>query len=242
MLFVKDVIKGTALEDRRVRLAMNYAVDKETISKTLYAGFSEPLGQLTVPGDPAYNPSVRPIPFDTAQAKRLLAEAGYPNGFRIAGGFQFVPRPLSTSVLTAVQSMHRDVGIIYDLVPLESGRYVQIAFGTGGADKARTEFLAGDGSNNNGIWTFPWGFLKCDQPAPIYCNPPTDTAMFAALQETDAAKRNAHLQTALKAWSDEVPMVFLVSAPQFTLATTKVQGFEWTTQVFYYLDGIYKSE
>jgi peptide/nickel transport system substrate-binding protein len=241
ILFNKDPIKGTPYEDKRVRLALNYAVDKDAIAKTLYAGFAQPIGQLSVPGDPSYNPDLKPVPFDPATAKRLLAEAGYPNGFR-AGAIDFVARPQNTSVLQAVQSMHRDVGVQWELNPVESGVYVDIAYGLNGRDAQRKEMIEAGGSNTNGIWTFPWAFLKCAQAKPLYCVPELDRNMQLALAELDKEKRNAHLRTAMKAWVEEWPMVFLISTPQFTLLGTNLRGFVWTTQSFYYLDGIYKVE
>jgi peptide/nickel transport system substrate-binding protein len=241
ILFNREPIKGTPYEDKRVRLALNYAVDKETIARTLYAGFAQPLSQLSVPGDPSYNPDLKPVPYDPARARQLLAEAGYPNGFS-AGAIQFVARPLNTSVLQAVQSMHREVGVQWELQPVESGIYVDIAYGRNGREAMRREMLDAGGSNTNGIWTFPWGLLKCEQAAPLHCVPELDRFMKLALAEIDKEKRNAHLRAAMKAWVDEWPMIFLVTSPAFTLHSTKVRGFEWTTQSYYYLDGTYKVE
>ena len=66
--------------DARVRQAMNYAVDREAINKGLYAG-APPSSQAVSAPYWAFNPAVKPYPYDPDMAKKLLAEAGYPNGF-----------------------------------------------------------------------------------------------------------------------------------------------------------------
>ena len=67
-------------KDRRVRQAMNYAVDKDAINKGLYGGATT-ASQGMPPVLWGYNTSVAPYPYDAAKAKALLAEAGFPNGF-----------------------------------------------------------------------------------------------------------------------------------------------------------------
>jgi peptide/nickel transport system substrate-binding protein len=78
--FLLDPTNGPT-KDVRVRQAINYAVDKDTILKAYYLGNGSVDGQLLAPYVLGYNPDVKPYPFDQAKAKALLAEAGYPNGF-----------------------------------------------------------------------------------------------------------------------------------------------------------------
>jgi peptide/nickel transport system substrate-binding protein len=67
-------------KDKRVREAICLSFDREGLVKGLYGGAGAPLyGQIT-PGVAGYNPSVKPIPYDPARAKRLMADAGYPDG------------------------------------------------------------------------------------------------------------------------------------------------------------------
>ncbi len=65
------------LADKRVRQALNYAVDKQAIADQLYAGLAKPLGQMYAPSVFGYSKSVEPYPYDPERAKQLLAEAGY---------------------------------------------------------------------------------------------------------------------------------------------------------------------
>ena len=69
------------LRDVRVRRALSLAINREGIARQLMEGFSVPSGQLMPEGALGHDPSIRPDPFDPAAARRLLAEAGYPDGF-----------------------------------------------------------------------------------------------------------------------------------------------------------------
>lgn len=238
ILFNQKGIQGTPLADIRVRQAMNYAVDKASIAKNLYAGFATPVGQFGAPGTPQFDESIKPIPFDIAKAKQLLAEAGYPNGFTIPGGVQFINRPDQAALYQAIQSFHKEAGISYDLSPVELGAYIDAAYGR----KERPLLFDAGSSNTNGVFTFTWGFLKCDTASVWYCVKGLDDNMKLALAETDMAKRNKHLQAAGKAWADEYPMVFLLSTPRFVLRTQKVKDFQWTTPTYYHLDSIYMAK
>lgn len=70
-------LPGSPIADKRIRQAMNYAVDKETILKQLLGGRGQVLpGQLAIPQVFGFNPTLKPYPYDPDRAKRLLAQAG----------------------------------------------------------------------------------------------------------------------------------------------------------------------
>jgi peptide/nickel transport system substrate-binding protein len=73
------------LDDPRVRQAINYAIDIPGIIETAFYGKGEPSGSPLIPGlKNVYNESLRdPYPRDLERAKRLLSEAGYPNGLSL---------------------------------------------------------------------------------------------------------------------------------------------------------------
>lgn len=240
VLFSEEKVKGTPLENEKVRLAMNYAVDKAAISRTIFAGLSQPIGQYAVPDAPHYNPTLQPVPYDVATAKRLLAEAGYPNGFRLESGLIFTNSALNAQLYQAVQGFHREVGIQYDLDPVELGTYIDIAYGRGA--KPRSAMFEAGSSNTNGVFSFTWGFLKCQGGAGWWCVPAMDAAMEKALAEPDTAKRKQYLQEAVKALRDSWNMVYLVSTPQFNIYSKKVAGFAWTTPTYYSLDSVFITE
>jgi len=70
---------------RKVRLALNLAVDKRAIFQQVLGGLGTPVGTVNYyPTDPWISEALlKPVPFDPAQAKKVLAEAGYPSGFEV---------------------------------------------------------------------------------------------------------------------------------------------------------------
>jgi peptide/nickel transport system substrate-binding protein len=71
-------------KDRRVRRALSLAIDRDAIVRHVMEGQAAPTGQLLPAGMTGHDPELRPDPHDPEQAKRLLAEAGWGQGFRLA--------------------------------------------------------------------------------------------------------------------------------------------------------------
>ncbi|MFG2022171.1 ABC transporter substrate-binding protein [Streptomyces sp. NPDC048825] len=72
------------LKDVRVRQALNHAIDRAAVAKAIFGDFAEPTSQTSIPGYDGYSKALDTrYPYDRAQAKSLLADAGYPNGFTL---------------------------------------------------------------------------------------------------------------------------------------------------------------
>jgi peptide/nickel transport system substrate-binding protein len=93
--------------DRRVRLAASLAIDREAVNQAETLGFSRLTGSI-VPRIFQYAVVYEPPAYNPAQARKLLAEAGYPNGFD-AG--DFYPFPPYNSMGEAIQGYLQAVGI-----------------------------------------------------------------------------------------------------------------------------------
>jgi len=76
-----DTLKVEPLKDRRVRQALNHAVDVDAIVRDVLGGQAVRLSGPFFPGMVGYDASIKPYAFDPERAKRLLAEAGYASGF-----------------------------------------------------------------------------------------------------------------------------------------------------------------
>ena len=73
--------------NKKFRMAVAHAVNKEAISKESYYGRREVMYQVFPKNSPGYNPDIIPRKYDPGKAKQLLAEAGYPNGVKTTLSF-----------------------------------------------------------------------------------------------------------------------------------------------------------
>lgn len=235
----ENIQRNSPLTDKRVRMAVNYAVDKDAITKTIFKGFATPIGQLSVPDSPSWDDSVKPIPYNVQMAKQLLTEAGYPNGFKMQVGLEYTPFNNDASIPQAIQSNLRDIGIDMQVTGIEFGQFLDKYYGRNGQSKGEI-FLVSAGENN-GFGTFIYGNLTCNKDLKWWCNPEFDKNMDLANAEPDPAKRGALMRKAAAVMRDDVGMLFLYVPPTFTVLQPKVKGFKWDLrgQLF---DGAYRVE
>jgi peptide/nickel transport system substrate-binding protein len=105
--------------DRRVRLAASHAIDRQAVNQAETLGFSRLTGSI-VPRIFQYAVTYDPPAYDPARAKKLLAEAGYPNGF---DGGDFSPFPPYDSMGEAIQGYLQAVGIRTRIRSMERAAY-----------------------------------------------------------------------------------------------------------------------
>ena len=101
--------------DRRVRQAASFAIDRQALNMAETLGFSKPTGSL-IPRALEFSRFFEPDPFDPPKAKKLLTEAGYPNGFD-AG--DFTPWPPYFSMGEALAAYFQQVGIKTRILTME---------------------------------------------------------------------------------------------------------------------------
>ena len=78
-----DTLRVEPLKKREVRQALNYAVNADALVKNLLLGYAVRLNGPMFPTTPGYDEKQPAYAYDPERAKRLLAQAGYPNGFEV---------------------------------------------------------------------------------------------------------------------------------------------------------------
>ena len=107
---------GSALEknpflDIRVRQAIDLAIDRKALAEIAMEGLGKEVNQVVTPSIFGYNTAIAPKKYDPAAAKKLLADAGYPNGFKMSFAFTKDRLPGDVQVGTSIAQMLAAIGI-----------------------------------------------------------------------------------------------------------------------------------
>ena len=194
-------------QDRRVRQAANLAVDIDSIIKHVLNGLGDRTATTVNPMAFGYDPSVKPYKQDLAQAKKLLADAGFPNGLEV--GFL---RGQATVEPGVVQTSD---AIVADLAK------------TGIRTKARMVGEVGPFTNlvrdgkADPMFEWSWGYysifdadavlfdvMTCGQPYSVYCNKALDDLVIQGRSTLDNKKRAEIYAKAQKLLYDDAAYLF----------------------------------
>jgi peptide/nickel transport system substrate-binding protein len=106
--------------DKRIRAAVEYAIDRNAMAKALGYGYWEPMNQYASKKSNGYNPDYKGRPYNPEKAKRLLAEAGYPNGLKIR-------------IVTVTTRQERDIWALIQRYLSKAGIDAEVSFMERGA-------------------------------------------------------------------------------------------------------------
>lgn len=144
--------KIAPFDNPKVREAMMYAIDRQTLIDALYAGTGVPAKGILAPGLAGYNPDLPGFAYDPEKTKALLAEAGLPDGFPMTI-FQTTDSPSTLKINEALQAMLAEVGIQAEIKQLDEATY----FGTratGELGNYVSDWSADYNDPDNFIYTF----------------------------------------------------------------------------------------
>lgn len=202
-------IPKNPLKDVRVRRALSLAIDRHAIVDRVMEGAATPAGQFLPAGVWSHVPSLTAPRVDPDAARRLLAEAGFPQGFRIQLNGPNDRYINDSRIIQAIGQMWTRVGVRTTIEAQPWTTFIGRA--------ARTEysaFLIGWGSNPDGshplrnlVATFDrekgWGASNRGR----YSNPQVDALLEASLRELDEAKRLKLVMDAVTLAFDDVAII-----------------------------------
>ena len=99
------------LQDARIREAIDLAIDRKTLASISMEGLGTTVNQLVTPSIFGFNKSLPERTYDVAAAKKLMADAGFPNGFKMAFSFTADRLPGDRQVGTSIAQMLAAIGI-----------------------------------------------------------------------------------------------------------------------------------
>ena len=216
--------------DKRVRQALNYAVDKEAIDKALYGGLATPMVPPLPEAQWGFDKAMTGYPSDPAKAKQLLAEAGVQPGLKCrATRLQFAAR---------LQSRRSGLGGgAAGLLPRKSASRRMCASSTSvrssppcGRASIKGMFLSGFSGDNGDPDNFMSSLFNSSQ-MPVgdtshYKNAEVEKLMNEAARVTDPDKRLALYKTIQRQIMDDAPWVFVNSVLQSAPLAKEVEGWQ----------------
>ena len=192
-------VKGkNPFKDKRVRQAFYQAIDIKGIKKTVMRGASNPSAQLVGPGINGFQPEMKRLPYDVEAAKKLMAEAGYPNGFEVSMNCpndryvndgricQTVAANLSR-INVKINLQAETKGTYFPKVLRRDTSFYMLGWTPATYDAHNALNAIMRCVDDKGAGQFNLG---------AYCNPKVDELTLKVQAETDKNKRNAYIKEA----------------------------------------------
>lgn len=222
--------KSGVFQDKKVRQAANYAVNKETLVNDVLQGAAT---VAAGPIPPAFNwveNTTEPYPYDPEKAKALLAEAGVESPeltFYVTEGGSGMLDPITMGA--AIQADLQAVGFQVKIETYEWNTFLgRVNPGLEGkADMAEMAWMTNDPD------TVPYLTLRSDAMpdeggfnSGYYSNPEVDELLEKARGSTDQAERGKLYGEVQKLVHDDAPWLFVANWKQSAVTTAAVQGFK----------------
>ncbi|SCK22288.1 ABC transporter substrate-binding protein [Vogesella sp. LIG4] len=216
-------------DDKRVRQAVNLAFDKANYLKVEFAGSAIAASNPFPPSTFGYNKAVKDYPLDIARARKLLADAGYGNGFDTTiwvrpTGSTLNPNPKAGAEL--LQADLAKVGIKAEIKVLEWGELIK----RGKAGEHDLLFMgwAGDNGDADNFLTpqFSCAAVQSGTNFARYCDPALDKLITDARRIANPKQRAANYAKAQQIIKEQALWLPLAHPTAAVLTTGNVSGFQ----------------
>ncbi|MNS06517.1 Heme-binding protein A precursor [compost metagenome] len=216
----------------KVRQALNHAINKPALIKAFFADgrLGEAAKNPMPPTLWGYNDAIRDYAYDPAEAKRLLTEAGYPQGFEMELWALPVVRPYMPQgqrVAEAIQSDLAKIGVKVKITTYEWGTYLD-KLGKGDHHAALIGWIGDNGDPDN----FLFNLLDASNARKggstnyaFYRGQEAHRLLLKARRVSDPAERTRLYEEAQVAIHRDAPWVPLFHAKQMAAARANVRGF-----------------
>ena len=237
--------KEPPFNDKRMRQAVNYAVNKKAIADNLLRGTAQVAAGPTPPAFAwAYNDALTPYPYDPEKAKGLIKEAGYDGKPLIlyvteGGSGMLDPVPMGT----AIQADLAAVGLKVNIETYEWNTFLgKVNPGLEGkANLAEMAWMTNDPDTlpylalRTGAWPDKGGFNSG-----YYSNPEVDKLLEGARQSTDQAERAKLYKKMQEIVHDDAPWLFVANWRQNAVSSIAVKNFKLQPSFFLLLHDVTK--
>ena len=182
------------LDDRRVRLAMNHAIDREAIRGSVLSKDVMHATQIVVPSINGHNPEIKTWAYDPQKAMQLIAEAKA-DGVPVEKEIEIVGRiniyPNATETMEVMMSMLQAVGLNVKLRMLEVGEWLDILTKPYAEDRGPV-LLQAQHDNNNGDAVFSvFNKYACDGAQGTTCDKKLDELIAKASVQSGPERRKS---------------------------------------------------
>jgi peptide/nickel transport system substrate-binding protein len=209
-------------KDVRVRKALSLAINREAIVDRVMEGAAVTAANLLPPNFEGTSQRLKPTRFDPDQARRLLAEAGYPDGFQISLHATNDRYPGDAKVAQALGQMWTRIGIETRVEATPRAIFFPEA-----AKQAYSVMYAGYGSSELSqsmralvhSWDKALGYGTANRTR--HSSPASDAALQEALRSMDRDRRNALLARAEEIALEEEAVIHMVYHPTYIYAAAK---------------------
>jgi peptide/nickel transport system substrate-binding protein len=205
---VNSDVKGkNPFKDKRVRQAFYQAIDIETIKSKVMRGASTPTGLMIAPGVHGFDASLnKRLPYDLDAAKKLMVEAGYPNGFAVGMNCPNDRYVNDAEICQAIAAMLAKIGVKVDLMAESKATYFPkiLSRNTSFYLLGWTPSTLDAHDTLYSIMSTPGAGGQGQFNLGSYSNPRFDELTAKIQSETDDVKRNAMISEAMKIHQDDI--------------------------------------
>lgn len=214
--------------DERVRQAVNHAVDNEAINEFILSGVGQTVDAPVAPGVFGYQ-EIFTYEYDPEKAKRLLAEAGYPDGFKTelyAPNGRYLK---DMEIAEAIQAMMADVGIEAEIITADWATYLDmtdIPAEESTVPMAMVGWGTVTGDADYGLYPLfhSTQWVPVGSSRAFYDNPGVDNLLDLARTTPDPGIREATYREAMTMIMEDAPWIFLHAEVQLTAVRNEVDG------------------